>query len=102
VLNQTIAEGGLPAGDIETALKQKITYTIPYDQAAVLQAWNTGQPFVEHNESTEISVAVAKMAYDLSPARLKDNPPETPSDLLAAVQPAAAQTSSAEPASEAA
>ncbi len=89
VLNQTIAEGGLLPSDIEAALQQKIACIIPHNQVAAMQAWS-GQPFVEQDAASEISLAIAGMAYQLSPPRLKDNPPETPSDLLTAVQPVAA------------
>lgn len=87
VLNQTFAKGQLAKKDLESALRRPLDLAVPYDPALFVQAINSGQPIIETGSSTPPGLALAKMAYDLTPAEIKNRPPDTPSALLAKVQP---------------
>lgn len=89
VLNQTFPKGQLAKKDLEGALRRTLDLTIPYDPALFIQAINSGQPIVESNSATPPGLAFAKLAYDLTPPEIKSRPPETPSALLAKIQPKA-------------
>jgi len=86
VVNHIFGNGALPDKAIEEELPGKIVATIPHDSLAFVEAINSGVPLVETNPLSEASLAIAKLAYTLSPDALKENPPETPSVLLKEVQ----------------
>lgn len=86
VVNHVFGNGALSDKAIEDELPGKIVATIPHDSLLFVEAINSGVPFVEANPLSEVSLAIAKLAYTLSPDTLKENPPETPSVLLKEVQ----------------
>jgi len=86
VLNQTFASAQLPQQTIENTLGRKIEYSIPFDPVGFVEAINSGVPVVQANPLSEASIAIAKLAYALSPEALKKEPPGEASALLAEVR----------------
>lgn len=86
VLNQLIADGGLSQKAVEDAVGRQLETVIPHDAVGVIEAINSGNPLIESNPMAEASMAIAKLAYNLSPDGLKLDVPEDASVLLKEVQ----------------
>lgn len=82
VLNQIIPRSQLAIKDMEAALRRRIKYTIPHDPNAFVQGINAGHPILESTPPTATGMTIAKLAYDLSPAEMREGDSAEPSDLL--------------------
>ncbi len=86
VVNKLVAEGGLSDKAVASAVGREIETVIPHDAVGFVEAINSGTPFIESNPMAEASMAIAKLAYKLSPDGLKLDVPEDASVLLKEVQ----------------
>ncbi len=86
VLNQLFPSGGLSQNVVEDTLHQPIKSVIPHDAVGFVDAINSATPLVMANPMAEASMAIAKLAYELSPDGLKLDVPEDASELLKNVQ----------------
>lgn len=86
VLNQLTADGGLSQKAVEDAMGRQMAAVIPHDSVGVFEAINSGTPLIEANPMAEASMAIAKLAYELSPDGLKLDVPEDASVLLKEIQ----------------
>ncbi len=86
VLNKLVADGGLSQKAVDDAIGRQITAVIPHDAVGFVEAINSGTPLIEANPMAEASMAIAKLAYNLSPDGLKLDVPEDASVLLKEVQ----------------
>ena len=85
ILNWTFPREGLPQKNIEAALKHKIPLVIPYDQTLFVESINRGIPAILRKPQSPAATAIIRLAYAISRATERENPPETPSPLLARV-----------------
>ena len=86
VANQTFPSNPLPLTKIAQALKKDITAEIPYDSLAFTTAINTGKPFITFEPQSPASLAVAKLAYQLSAPEMENRKPGFSTPLLAQVR----------------
>jgi pilus assembly protein CpaE len=84
VINWTFSHDGLTQKSIETALGRPAVGVIPYARTAFTRAINTGRPILTTDPTTQASLAIASLAYDLSSAEIKarGNHTASPSQLL--------------------
>ncbi len=86
VFNNIFPRSTLTLRDVETALGRKGIASLPFAQETIVEAINTGTPFVVSRPALPISKAIAKLAYTFSPQELKDHPPQPLSPLLTQLQ----------------
>lgn len=66
VLNRSSKEMGMDPQDVEKSLNFKISYEIPSDGRALVDALNRGVPFVTYRPQIKASEAIRKMAEELT------------------------------------
>jgi pilus assembly protein CpaE len=71
VINWTFSHDGLPQKSIEAALGRPAVGVIPYARTAFTRAINTGRPILTTDPTAQASLAIARLAYDLSSAKIK-------------------------------
>jgi pilus assembly protein CpaE len=84
VINWTFSHDGLTQKSIEAALDRPAVGVIPYARTAFTRAINTRRPILTTDPTTQASLAIASLAYDLSSAKIKagENHTGNPSQLL--------------------
>jgi len=82
VLNSIFPLQGLPQKSVESALGLAVAAVIPYERTLFVEAINTGFPAILNNPNAPASIAMAKLAYQLSIPEMRDSQPERPSEML--------------------
>ncbi len=62
ILNRSSRDMGLDLSDIEKSLNFKVSYEIPSDGKALVNAVNKGIPFVEHNPQSKAAEGIRRVA----------------------------------------
>lgn len=68
IVNHTFAKSGLSLGTIQSALKRPIKAVIPHEPELLIQAINSGTPLVLSQPSSDMAIAIQKLASSLSPS----------------------------------
>jgi pilus assembly protein CpaE len=81
VINHTFASGGILQKNIEATLRQEIAGVIPHDNPGFVRAINSGEPLFSKDPTSQTSLAIATLAYQLSSAEMAHQT-SNPSKLL--------------------
>jgi len=86
VLNWTFPKKGLPQTNIEKALGMPMDLVLPYGQTALVDAINTGIPYVLSHTTARLSVEIQKFAYRISAMDMHEPLDEPASQMLQRVR----------------
>lgn len=80
ILNATFDKGRIPTAKIETALKQKIAFEIPFEPISFINGINKGIPIVLDQPKSKLGSLFEQVAFMSSEELHKSIPPANPSD----------------------
>ena len=82
IINHVFPQDGLPAKNLEMALKREVRAEIPYERGYFVQAINTGNAVIRLAPRSNATNAIAKLAYQLSAATMNSRDMDRPPELL--------------------
>ena len=80
VLNWNFQSQGLPRGEIETALKRKLSIVVPYVPDAIVTAITMGKPPIISMPETPLGALLEDLAFRWSEAGQKKKRPKNPTE----------------------
>ena len=80
VLNWNFHSQGLPRGEIEAALKKKISIVIPYASGTIVSAITKGKPPILDEEESPLKALLEDLVYFWSEAEQKKTQPNAPTE----------------------